>query len=278
MMGELVYFTVKFDITATTTATSLFFTPLEFTVLKALNDFKSNSGWGCDRLIHGSEEQWNTGIHTSEPSSDEQLREVPLPRSRYSANEYFQVQQGKQVAQEKQKICISPALAGALDHLRLREQWPFLLLPALDVPWLGTMEVFWFMNMSVGVLSGEAASQKGLWYCSPLQCTQNTVSVQIQVLLSPPDSVHAGWLLKRNTCKPGLKKGLVSLLVGEQAGRSWFDGWEASKQERSLGTRWNLGSNSVLAGRPLTGHLTSLCSNKPNCKFVYKLKTRCCIW
>lgn len=63
MMGELVYFTVKFDTITTTTTTSLFFTPLEFTVLKALIDFKSNSGWGCDRLIHGSEEQWNTGTH-----------------------------------------------------------------------------------------------------------------------------------------------------------------------------------------------------------------------
>lgn len=55
----------------------------------------------------------------SELSGDGQLREVPLPRSRHSANECFKVQQGKQAAPEKQKIHISPAFAGALAHLRL---------------------------------------------------------------------------------------------------------------------------------------------------------------
>ena len=54
-----------------------------------------------------------------EPSGDEQLGEVTLPRSRHSANDCFQVQQGKQVAQEKQQICVSPAFAGALAHPRL---------------------------------------------------------------------------------------------------------------------------------------------------------------
>jgi len=70
--------------------------------------------------------------------------------------------------------------------------------------------------------------------------------------------------------------------VGEWALRSKVAGWEASKHEsRSLETRWNLGSTqcyTLLTGRPPAVHLVSLWSNKPNCKFVYKLKTRWCIW
>lgn len=54
---------------------------------------------------------------TSELNNNEQLGEVPLPR--HSSNECFQVQQGKQVVQDKKQICISPASAEASAHPRL---------------------------------------------------------------------------------------------------------------------------------------------------------------
>lgn len=186
----------------------------------------------------------------SELSGNEQLREMPLPRSRYLANECFQVQQGKQAAQEKQKICITPAFAGALAHPILsmfREQWPFLMLPALNIPWLGTTEVFLSMSVSVIVLSGEGASQKGLWYCSPTPVhSKHSFRTDSDFTESTRFST-CRMNVKKTDLKPGLENGLVGLLVGEQAGRSRVDGWEASKQEsRSLGTRWNPGSNPML--------------------------------
>lgn len=92
---------------------------------------------------------------------------------------------------------------------------------------------------------GRVCCKMAFGTATSLQCTQNTVSVQIQVLLDPPDSVPAG--LRNPTCKPGLEKGSINLLVGQWAGRTNVDGWEASIQEgRSLGTRWSPGSNPVL--------------------------------
>lgn len=110
-------------------------------------------------------------------------------------------------------------------------------LPEFSCPWVCP----W-------VLSGKSVLQKGLWYCSltPVR-SKHSFSTDDSGFTQPTRLSTCQMNVKNSTCKPGLEKGFINLLVAEWAERSKVDGWEASKQEsRSLGTRWSLGSNPVL--------------------------------
>lgn len=137
-------------------------------------------------------------------------------------------------------------------------------LPEFSCPWVCP----W-------VLSGKGVLHKGLWYCS-------LTPVHSKHSFSTDDSVPARWMLKTPPVNLVWKKvsSICWLRSGQREARL-MDGKHPNKRVEvwERGGAWvQTQCYTPLAGRPLTGHLTSLCSNKPNCKFVYKLKTRCCIW
>lgn len=86
-----------------------------------------------------------------------------------------------------------------------------------------------------------------------------------------PTPVNLVWKKVWLVCWLGSGQGGAGLMDGKHPNKT-VEVWEP-------GRTWvQTHCYTPLAGRPLVGHLTSLCSNKPNCKFVYKLKNRCCIW
>lgn len=134
--------------------------------------------------------------------------------------------------------------------------------------------------VSVWVLIRDGALQKELWYSALLQYSQNSFTTYSGFTESIRFST---WWMNLKNLPVNLiwKKVLLISSLGSGLEESGLNRKHANKKaqvQEARGAWVQTQCYAPLTGRPLAGHLTCLCSNKPNCKFVHKLKTPHCAW